>query len=96
MRTGLLLCWLVGCGPQLAVDNDGDGYSPNDAKAADCDDNDPNVHPDADELCGPVDENCDGDIGRWDWPVPEPSVGWHKHFNELDPGQGESERKGFG
>jgi len=28
----------------------------------DCDDNDPNVHPGAPEVCGPKDDNCDGTI----------------------------------
>ena len=40
----------------LETDADSDGY-PSDV---DCDDTDPDVHPDADELCNGVDDNCDG------------------------------------
>ena len=40
------------------VDEDGDGY---DAEA-DCDDNDADIHPDAEETAGDgVDSNCDGE-----------------------------------
>jgi len=38
-------------------DLDGDGYSPGDG---DCDDSKPSVHPDADEECDGVDNDCDG------------------------------------
>ena len=38
------------------IDNDGDGYSSD----VDCDDNEPDVHPDAQEVCDTVDNNCDG------------------------------------
>lgn len=41
------------------VDNDEDGYTPSDG---DCDDNNPEVHPDAPERPGDgVDSNCNGD-----------------------------------
>jgi len=41
------------------VDNDGDGYAEEDG---DCDDNDPNIHPDAEETAGDgVDSNCNGE-----------------------------------
>jgi hypothetical protein len=58
-------------------DGDGDGHAPIDATVSteacdppegfaelrdDCDDADPARHPDADELCGGVDENCDGEL----------------------------------
>lgn len=40
-------------------DNDGDGYTPEDG---DCDDNNPDVHPDAREIAGDgVDSNCNGE-----------------------------------
>lgn len=38
------------------VDYDGDGY----ARPEDCDDNDPDVHPGAEEVCDGRDTNCDG------------------------------------
>ena len=39
-----------------AVDEDSDGYLPSDG---DCDDSNPDVHPDAVELCDGLDNNCD-------------------------------------
>ncbi len=38
-------------------DRDGDGFTPNDG---DCDDANPMLHPDADEVCDDLDNNCDG------------------------------------
>ena len=42
----------------VCPDDDEDGYS---TCAGDCDDTDPAINPDADELCDAVDHNCDGD-----------------------------------
>jgi hypothetical protein len=39
-------------------DADGDGFTAD----ADCNDGDPLVSPDAEELCDGIDNNCDGDI----------------------------------
>ena len=39
-------------------DADGDGYTFD----VDCDDTDPAVHPDADELCNALDDDCDGHV----------------------------------
>ena len=40
------------------VDNDGDGFSVD----VDCDDDNPTIHPNADEVCDGVDNNCDDEI----------------------------------
>ncbi len=42
-------------------DADGDGWT---VAAGDCDDADPDVHPDADEVCDGVDTDCDGAPGE--------------------------------
>ncbi len=44
------------------LDNDGDGY----AACEECDDTDPDVHPDALELCNGHDDDCDGQIDEPD------------------------------
>ena len=49
--------------PPACIDNDGDGYGvgPGCAKAQDCDDTNPDVHPGADEICRDgIDNDCDG------------------------------------
>ncbi|MBN2798191.1 MAG: putative metal-binding motif-containing protein [Deltaproteobacteria bacterium] len=56
--SSLLLLSLSACGDKDAppVDLDGDGYS----SAVDCDDTDASVHPDGEERCDGLDNNCDG------------------------------------
>ena len=49
---GLLV---IGCG---SSDEDGDGF----AADVDCDDSNAAVHPDADERCNAIDDNCDAEI----------------------------------
>ncbi len=60
MRQSFLIALLVRA---CSLDLDHDGYSPAATVAgwADCDDTNADVHPGADEKCGTIDENCDGD-----------------------------------
>lgn len=57
--------------PPGCTDEDGDEYSPDggDCGPIDCDDNDPNTHPDADELCDGKDNNCDDKIESECWQI---------------------------
>jgi len=66
---------VMDCSDTWYADTDGDGFGDPDAIAtgceqpsayvtdsSDCDDNDAAIHPDAQETCNGVDDDCDGDI----------------------------------
>src|SRR5262245_8048276 len=61
---GLLMVVLVLClTPSFATaackDTDGDGYGNGCSAGPDCNNSNPNIHPNAPEICNGVDENCD-------------------------------------
>jgi hypothetical protein len=44
----------------MPLDSDGDGHQPISCGGQDCDDNDPDAYPGAEEVCDGDDDNCDG------------------------------------
>ena len=96
LRPLLLLaaCALLGCTPEQGQktdtggdtgdgpDNDGDGYG----TLSDCDDDDPAIHPGADEVCDGINNDCDAAI---DEPDALDAVPWYRDA-DLD-GYGDPE-----
>jgi hypothetical protein len=88
-------------GPMMYPDRDHDGFgdpagavpeavAPADyiAQGGDCNDNDPNIHPGAKEVCDGVDNNCDGKIDDAD-PTVDLSTGQTFHFDFDGDGYGD-------
>jgi hypothetical protein len=67
---------------QLACEAPGDGWV---TKEGDCDDTDPSRHPDAEEVCGGVDEDCDGFEGDYDESV---DIGTFNTYYQDNDGDG--------
>lgn len=74
---GTSLCVLKPTGPEGpadCIDEDGDGYGVGTDRSQcrypelDCDDTDPNVHPNNTESCNGVDSNCNGKIDSFECP----------------------------
>ena len=95
-------------------DEDGDGFGAGQAIVAceqpggwsaeggDCDDEDPRIHPDADELCDGLDNNCDGDtdedsaVDAVDWFSDNDHDGWGTGaaVHACDPPSGHVQHEG--
>ncbi len=64
VKLGIISLLLQACTQEVFVKNedfDGDGFGEN---YGDCDDEDANVNPDAEELCDEIDNNCDGKVNN--------------------------------
>lgn len=57
MRTFCFLLVLIALPVGCRIDEDGDGWSP---QQGDCDDTDPDRHPGMEEACNRIDDDCDG------------------------------------
>jgi hypothetical protein len=81
----LLTLGLVGC-PEETADADGDGFTVADG---DCDDQNPSIHPDAEDVCDGQDGNCDGLVdeafdGDGDGHVDETRCGFGDDCDDTD------------
>jgi hypothetical protein len=70
-------------GPGEPRDADGDGYD----ESVDCDDQDDGIHPDADELCNGLDDDCDDRVDEAD---ALDATTWYR--DEDQDGYGDGER----
>ena len=85
-----MILWMLGCWMDqdsyyetatLLLDQDQDGYTINDG---DCNDLDPMIHPDADEICDEVDNDCNDLIDD------EPVSGDRWYYDDDNDGCAES------
>jgi hypothetical protein len=85
-----------GAGEGVSVACDAPGYS---VTNDDCDDADPNIHPDASERCNGVDDDCDSTVDEdieYDWYVDADGDGYGEgeSLNDCDPPEDVSDRAG--
>ena len=72
------------------VDSDGDGFSVD----TDCDDENPDIHPDATEICDEIDNDCDGVVdepdaaGATTWFADQDGDGWGTTGDTIQQRQG--------
>ncbi len=93
MLTGLLAA-MAGAGECTPPDNDGDGWT---VEQGDCDDNNPDVYPGAEEVCDGIDNDCDGVVDTEDcysnicWDNSMCAEDEYCHFDDCGAKSGECE-----